>query len=68
VTVRGAVPDAEMVRVKETACVCTGLLESVTVKVRGVAFAAAVGVPVITPVPAFSDNPAGSVPAVRVHV
>ena len=38
------------------------LLESVTVNVRGVAFTATVGVPVMAPLVAFSVRPAGSVP------
>jgi len=38
---------------------------SVTVNVIGVAFAAAVGVPVIAPVAAFNKSPAGSVPLVN---
>ena len=44
------------------------VLESVTLKVRGVPFAEAVGVPVIAPVEAFKFKPAGSVPLVTVHV
>ena len=44
------------------------VLESVTLKVSGAKFTDAVGVPVIAPVPAFSVNPAGSVPLNTVHV
>jgi len=36
--------------------------------VSAIALAVAVGVPVIAPVDAFSDRPAGSVPEVRDHV
>ena len=44
--------------------VSTGLPESVTLNVSGVLLTAAVGVPVIAPVPAVSDRPAGKVPLV----
>ena len=44
------------------------LLESVTWKVSGVALAAAVGMPVIAPVEAFSARPAGSVPLVSAQL
>ena len=39
-----------------------------TLNVSGIALAVAVGVPLITPVDAFSDSPAGSVPLASVHV
>ena len=45
--------------------VCAGVPESVNWKVREVAVAAAVGVPLITPVVAPNVNPAGSVPEVN---
>ena len=44
------------------------LLESVTLNVSGVALAAAVGMPVIAPVEAFSARPAGSVPLVSAQL
>ncbi len=53
-----------MVSVIDAAALCAGLLESVTVKVSGALDTTAVGVPVMAPVAAFSDNPAGSVPPV----
>jgi hypothetical protein len=59
---------AVMVSVTVAAALCTGLLESVTVKVSGVADTTAVGVPVMAPVAVFSDNPAGNVPLVSDHV
>ena len=55
----------EIVSVKFTVCVCAGLLESLTLKVSGVALTGAVGVPLIAPVAAFSDSPAGNVPLVN---
>jgi hypothetical protein len=39
-----------------------GVLESVTSKVSGVELIAVVGVPLITPVDAVNDKPAGNVP------
>ena len=59
---------AEMVRLSVTDLVCTGLPESVTLKVNDVALAVAVGVPLIAPVVAFSVSPAGSVPLVKDQV
>src|SRR5260370_17708928 len=56
------------VRVRFAVAVSAGELESVTLKVSGVATTAAVGVPLMRPVVAFSDKPFGSVPAVNVHV
>ena len=50
-----------MVRLNTRLVVCTGLPESVTRKPIAVAFAAAVGVPVIVPL-AASVRPDGSVP------
>ncbi len=57
-----------MVRVKFAVAVCAGEPESVTLKLSGVAVTWVVGVPLIKPVDAFSDNPAGSVPAVNCQV
>ncbi len=57
-----------MVRVRFAVAVCAGELESVTLNVSGVAFTAAVGVPLMRPVEAFSDKPFGRVPAVNCHV
>jgi len=54
--------------VKIADLLCGGVNASVTVNVSGVALAAAVGVPVIAPVAAFSVSPAGSVPVVNDHV
>jgi hypothetical protein len=56
------------VRPMVTDWVCTGLLESLTLNVSAVALAGAVGVPVIAPVDAFNDRPAGSVPEVNDQV
>ena len=52
----------EMVSAKLAVWVRTGLLESVTLNVSGVALAVAVGVPVMAPVAALSVKPAGNVP------
>ena len=57
-----------MVSVRLTDLLCAGLLESLTLKVSGVALTAAVGVPVIAPVEAFSARPAGSVPLVSAQL
>ena len=62
VTVRGA---GVTVKVRFAVADCAGGPESVTLKLNGVAFAVAVGVPLITPVDAFSVNPAGRVPEVN---
>ncbi len=56
-----------MVNVRPTEMVCVGILESLTVKVSGVALAVAVAVPLIAPVAAFNVRPAGSVPPVRLQ-
>ena len=48
--------------------VCCGLPESCTWNVNGVLVTAVVGVPVMAPVEAFKDKPAGSVPLVMDHV
>jgi hypothetical protein len=60
--------DARMVRVRFTDWLCVGFPESATLKVRGVAATASVGVPVIAPVLALSPRPTGSVPLARDHV
>ena len=57
-----------MVRVRAALCVRAGLLESVTMKVRGVLATAAEGVPVMAPVEAFRVKPAGRVPLVSDQV
>ena len=56
-----------MVRESVAEFVSAGWLESVTLKVSDVAFAAAVGVPLITPLEERL-RPAGSVPAVSVQL
>ena len=58
----------EMVSVKLTDCVSTGLLASVILNVSGELFTATVGVPAIAPVLALSDRPAGNVPLVSDQV
>jgi hypothetical protein len=58
----------EMVRAKVAVCVRAGLLESVTLKVRGVPATDVEGVPLIAPVEAFSVKPAGREPLVIDHV
>lgn len=57
-----------MVSVRLTLALCTGEPESVTLKVSGVALITELGVPLINPEDAVSDNPAGSVPAVNCQV
>jgi hypothetical protein len=54
--------------VKVSACVAVSLALSVTFTVNASAVTAVVGVPEITPVLAFSVNPAGSVPELKLHV
>lgn len=56
-----------MVSVRLTGLLSAGVLESVTVNVRGVALAVAAGVPLIAPVDGVSTRLAGSVPEVRTH-
>ena len=53
-----------MVRDKVADLFSTGLLESVTLKVRDVLVTGVVGVPVMAPVEALSDRLVGSVPEV----
>jgi hypothetical protein len=60
--------EVEIVNARFTDFVCTGTLESLTLMVRGVAPAAAVGVPVIAPVAPFSVRPAGKEPLEMDHV
>ena len=57
-----------MVSGRVAVLVCTGLLESVTLNFRDAPATATVGVPVMAPVEAFSDNPAGNVPLVSDQV
>ena len=69
VVVMDSVPPAvAIVSDRVTDFVCTGLLESVSLNVSAVALAVAVGVPVIAPVEAFNDRPAGSEPLVSDQV
>ena len=58
----------ETVSVRFAVCVRAGLLESVTLKAKGVLVTAAEGVPVMAPVDAFRAKPAGRVPLVSDHV
>jgi hypothetical protein len=58
---------AAIVSVRLTFAVCVDELESVTVNANAVAFAVAVGVPLITPVDAFNVRPPGKVPEVNVQ-
>ena len=60
--------EAVTVSVSVTLALCAGVLESVALKVSELAEAAAVGVPVMAPVAAFSDSPAGKVPAVSAQL
>lgn len=53
-----------VVSVSPVVAVSAGLLASVTLKVSGVPDTATVGVPVIAPVDAFSESPAGKLPLV----
>jgi hypothetical protein len=53
-----------IVSVRVAVLVCTGLPESVTLNFSDAPDTAAVGVPVMVPVPVFSDSPAGNVPLV----
>ena len=57
-----------IVSVRVALAFCAGLPESLTLNIKAVALAGAVGVPVIAPEVAFNVSPAGSVPLVRVHV
>ena len=57
-----------IVRVRLALAVCEGELESMTLNTRAMLLAAAVGVPLITPVAEFNVNPFGSVPEVIDHV
>jgi hypothetical protein len=59
---------AEIVIAKLTDLLCAGALESVTENVSIMALAAAVGVPLRTPVDAFIERPVGSVPELRAQV
>jgi hypothetical protein len=55
---------AVIVSARLTLLVGAGLLASVTLNVSGMLLTATVGVPLIAPVAAFSDKPAGNAPAV----
>src|SRR5215471_9384983 len=57
-----------IVSVKLTVFVCAGVSESFTCNVSGKLLAAAVGVPLMTPVELFRFSPLGSVPLVSVQV
>jgi hypothetical protein len=57
-----------IVRLRFAVAVCAGEPESVTLKTSGVLATGVVGVPLISPLEAFSVNPAGSVPEVNCHV
>ena len=56
--------DGETLSARVAFFVWGGTLESVTVNVSGEALAVAVGAPLMTPVVAFNDKPAGNVPEV----
>src|SRR5260370_4878394 len=56
---------AVVVSVSAAVAFCAGVLESLTLKLSAAPDTAVVGVPVMAPVAAFSDNPAGTVPRVR---
>lgn len=56
-----------IVSVKLALALCAGDPESVTFSVKLTPVAAAVGVPLISPVDEFSAKPAGSAPDVSVH-
>ncbi len=57
-----------IVRLNVTFAVCAGEPLSATLKVSEALLTAAVGVPLITPVLAFKDRPAGSAPAGMLQV
>jgi hypothetical protein len=57
-----------VVSVSAAVALCAGIPESVILKLSDAPDTAAVGVPVIAPVAAFSDNPAGNVPPVSDQV
>ena len=59
---------AVVVSVRAALALCTGLLESVTLKLSEAPETAAVGVPVMAPVAAFRDSPAGNAPLVSDQV
>lgn len=56
-----------MVRVRVAVAVCAGDPESVTLKVNEAAVTGKVGVPLMSPLDAFSDNPVGKVPEINCH-
>lgn len=57
-----------MVNVRLTVAVSGDRFESFTINVKTVADAEAVGMPVIAPLDAFSESPAGRVPLTSDHV
>ena len=59
---------AEIVSVRFAVCVRAGLLESTTLKARGVLATVADGVPVMAPVEVFRVKPAGREPVVNDQV
>ena len=56
-----------IVKVKFADFVCVGAHESFTWIVSAALLTATVGVPLMTPVEAFNDKPAGNVPEVTLH-
>ena len=54
-----------MVKVRFAVAVCAGEPESVTLKVNAAEATGKVGVPLMSPLDAFSDNPVGKVPEVN---
>ena len=56
---------APMVSVRSTVTECTGVAESLNLKVSGAAVTGVVGVPLISPVVAFRVRPSGNVPEVN---
>jgi hypothetical protein len=57
-----------IVKERLTDLLWTGLLESLTLKVSATAEAEAVGTPLIAPVDAFKESPAGRLPLLRDHL
>ncbi len=59
---------AVVVSVSAAVALCTGLPESLTLKLSEAPDTAMVGVPVMAPVAAFNDSPEGNVPPVSDQV
>ena len=57
-----------VVSVSAAVAFCTGLPESLTLKVSAAPDTAAVGVPLIAPVAVFNDSPPGNAPLASDHV